>query len=281
MKNRVLVPVTPSDISRQIVKIADDWGKETNSELFFLHAIKTGSEEKNLESLEKVIGDMNLGSDYRVHSYLGTTYQGILEEEKKRDPDFILMAAHSHTLLKRLILGSVSEYILHNSEGPIWFFKQPKEIPKKIIIVPLDYSEINVTVIGLADDYARFLGAELVFIHVFTPPPKAFYNLEYVWEVDPRGKDDRRDADRVRNVTREEKERLNAYLAKLHIKSRYRQAVEYGKSYLHILELQRSTNAMLVMMASHSHTMTRRTLPGSITKYVLQNGSCSVFVYKE
>lgn len=281
MKNRILVPVTPSNASKEVIRIANEWGSRSGGKLYFIHIIRSGMVKKDQQALQSFLKGEKLTAEYQVNSYLGKAYQVILEEELKIEPDFILMAAHSHQLLKRVLLGSVSDYIFNKSKGSVYLHKVPLEEQNNIIIVPVDYKKINEKVIELADSHAQDTGAELCFIHVFTPPAQAFYNMEYVWQVESKQKDDRRETDRIRNITYEEKEKLKSFLGCFDIKSNYKEVIEYGKPYLKIMELQQNLKARLVAMASHSYTIPDRILPGSVTKFLLQNGDYPIFVYKE
>ncbi len=280
MKKLILVPITPSDISKEIVKAADRLANCTESKLIFIHSIKKGKLEEDQKELEKFIKNVNVTADFEAKSFKGVNYHIILDEEENCRPEFIMMPTHSHKLLERMLLGSTSDYILHHSTGSIFFYKAQAETLENIIIVPVDYSEVNTDVIVLADQFAQATQATLHFIHIYSPPPKAFYNLEYVWEIEKKSNNDRRESDRIRNITDEEQEKLEGYLGQADIKSDFASTVEYGKPYLHILALQQKLKAKLIMMPHHSYRIQKRYLPGSVTKYILHNSQCPVFVYK-
>ena len=82
------------------------------------------------------------------------------------DPDLIIMAAHSHTVLDRYFLGSNTDYVVHHCHCPVYVHKQHTGTFSNKIIVPLDYTEVNKPVVKYADDWAQRTGAELYFIHV-------------------------------------------------------------------------------------------------------------------
>ncbi|MDP6179228.1 MAG: universal stress protein, partial [Desulfatiglandales bacterium] len=71
------------------------------------------------------------------------------------------------------------------------------------------------------------------------------------------------------------------YIASCEVKSEYRPVFEFGKPYLKIQELQQETNAGLIMMAAHSHTLLNRLFVGSNTDYLLNHAPCPMYVYKE
>ena len=74
---------------------------------------------------------------------------------------------------------------------------------------------------------------------------------------------------------------LEEYVAALDVKSEHHMVFQTGKPYLAIEALQQKTQAGLVMMAAHSHTLLNRLFVGSNTDYLLHHLNCSIYVYKE
>jgi nucleotide-binding universal stress UspA family protein len=293
MGKKILVPITPSDISRKVIRLADRWAALIQADLHFLHVVNlnlneslpfllrknsTKNDQKALESFLKL---QRITATYSASSHLGHIADIILEEEQRDSYDFILMAAHSHTILSRLLLGSVSDAVLHNSRGPVCFYKQSESRITDNIIVPLDYSEPNQKVIQLADAYGKTINGKLFFIHVVSPNPALFFNPTTTSKSELKKEDEALALGFSETKRRKEADKMNEYINRQSIRCDYSTIVEFGKPYQKITELQKRTGAGLTMMATHSYSNKTRILPGSITKAVLHQAEASVFVYKK
>ncbi len=292
MKRQILVPVTPSDVSRKIIMLADQWANLVGAEIHFLHVVdvnlnsslpkllREDSVQKDQQALQSFLDNQSLTADYSASAHLGRTSEVILREERQGNYEFILMAAHSHKIVSRLLLGSVSDAILHASTGSVCFYKEsPTEI-EDAIIVPLDYSDANEQVVKLADIYGQLTGGKLLFIHVVPPLPKPFFSFQGPKEHAESTNRESTVESRTDSRYPEEIKKMTAYLERQSIKSDYEQFVEFGKPYRKIVELCENSAAALIMMATHSYTDKSRILPGSITKAVLHQSKTSVFVFK-
>jgi len=54
-----------------------------------------------------------------------------------------------------------------------------------------------------------------------------------------------------------------------------------NSSYLRLLEYQQDTNAMLIMIAGHDHSVAGRIFLGSNTDYLLHHVNIPIYVHKE
>ena len=76
-------------------------------------------------------------SKYEVLFRVGKPYPKILEMEEELNPLMILMAAHDHTVLERLFLGSNTDHILHHGHTPVMVYKGLSEEMENKILVPM------------------------------------------------------------------------------------------------------------------------------------------------
>ncbi len=280
MGRKILIPVTYSEVNKKVIAWVNEWGRFINAELHFLHVIpvamnaslssllRKDTVETDQKAMMTFLKQQKIDLPYTASSHMGTTSEIILNAETEGQYDFILMAAHSHTMVGRLVLGSVSDSVLHHSTGSVCFYKQPKGAVDDTIIVPIDFTEINREVIMLADDYARYIGVRLHFVHVIPTQPLDFHKKE----IGPVDHD---------VPSSEAGQKIKDLLADLKIKASHEHTVSQGKPYLKILELQEKTKARLIMMATHSYGDKTHLLPGSVTKSVLHISNASVFVYKK
>ena len=231
--------------------------------------------------LSEFLKRLDLKSKYSINIRSGVIYSQIIEEEQAYQPDLIMMAAHSHTTLARLFLGSNTDYVVHHSINPVFVYRRKDQQEKTSIIVPLDYSEINKEVIKFADKWANRTNARINFIHVSPAPNDVRFSGDYVWIKEAAPADDnRRTDDRIRNVSLEEKQRLESYIEKQNITAKYNTIIKFGKPYQEILNFQKEINAKWIMIATHSHTLLNRIFIGSNTDYLLHHSDATMYIYK-
>ena len=47
--------------------------------------------------------------------------------QERLNAGLIMMAAHSHTLMSRLIMGSNTDYLVHHAACPMYIYRTPNE----------------------------------------------------------------------------------------------------------------------------------------------------------
>ncbi len=295
MKNQILIPITPSAVSQDIIRLANRWCKVTGSEIHIMHArsknfmqgkkmLFTQDEtlmKKDLKEMEKYIKALDVSVNYEMSSVAGEPHVKILETESKLDPEFILIPAHSHTLIKRVFLGSTTRHILNNSRGPVYIYRKPAKKFNLIFIVPVDYSDTNPGLIELADRWAQKSKAELMFIHVTELPVIDEEKKDFTWEWDQRLSDDMAMKGQLKDEREKQKEKLDQYIAQFDVASSYKTVLEFGRSYEKIIELQKMTDSILIIVAANSSYEKMQNAVGRTAKTLIYDAACSVFLYKQ
>jgi len=296
MEKRILVPFDNSVVSRDIIRIADDWATRINGELYFLHAspktffssskIQPWQREKKLKGF---IESLEVKAKYQVLTPIGKPYQKIIEEERRIHADLIIMAAHSHTAVARALLGSNTDFVIHRAGCPVFVYKKHPEDLEKHIIVPIDFSDVNRIVAQEADDWAKISGSKLTFIHIGAASEIAHYNYEFNRTFDDNedehggGEDEHSwswDKGEQEKKKQEVTAELAAFIGELKIESKHDLIIDFGKPSRKILDLQKKLKANLIMIAAHSHTSLERVLAGSNTDFLLHNVDCPMYVHK-
>ncbi len=140
-ENTILVPLEMSEVEAQVIYAADDWAQHTDSKLVFLHTVNPkeqylfsdieqtfSSEQEGVvreaqQSLEAFIHNCDISSSYRCVIRIGKPYLEILDEAVEINARLIVMSAHDHTILGRLIMGSTTDYVLQHSRCPLFVYK--------------------------------------------------------------------------------------------------------------------------------------------------------------
>ena len=325
MGKKILVPIDFSDVSGEVVRLADEWAQRTQATLHCLrvisHALRNVEGESSAsfaEEFDSYLQGLNLVSPYQVNVQFGIPYEEILDLVKTIDPELIIMAAHSHTVLDRFFLGSNTDYVVHHCHCPVYVHKQHTEAFSNNIIVPLDYTEVNKPMVKLADAWAQRTGAELYFIHTLPVPERSegsytmktgksaprvhdlhndyglFVGVQNMLDVKRLEGGAERPHREIYDLSIEEalyrkeadelrvaQRTLEEYVAALDVRSTHQMVCQTGKPYRSIENLQKKTRAGLVMMAAHSHTLLNRLFVGSNTDYLLHHLKCPMYVYKE
>ncbi len=158
MEKKIVVPIDYSEVSKEIALFADEWAERTSGELYFLHVsplpeysyypgyiehLDYSKENHALPQLKNYLEDLELNSSFQTFHEYGSPYLKIVELVESVNADLVIMAAHSHTLLGRLFMGSNTDYVVHHVHCPLYISKKTSASNNKIILVPLDFSESN------------------------------------------------------------------------------------------------------------------------------------------
>ncbi|MBC8259844.1 MAG: universal stress protein [SAR324 cluster bacterium] len=287
MEKKIVVPIDYSDVSKDVVLLADEWAGRTSGKLYFLHVsrlpevsyypghfehIDQRDESKDLLQLEKYLLELKLKSEYELSHDFGTPYLKIVDLVESLAADLVIMAAHSHTMLGRLFLGSITDYVVHHVHCPIYICKKKPEQAKKIVLVPLDFSEANRPVVEQANAWAERTESELHFVHVMIPIDYSYYGAEASWGL---GKAEL-------ELTEEQGlEAMDKFLDSMKITVPEKRVVLFGNStYLRIMEYQKEVQSGILMLAGHDHTVAGRLFLGSNTDYLLHHIDVPMYVHK-
>ena len=287
MGKQIVVPIDYSDISKGLIQLADEWALRMSAKLHFLHVnrlpevsyypghfeqVDQRNESKELQLLGNYLAPLHLKADFDLSHEYGTPYFKIVELVESVAADLVIMAAHSHTMLGRLFLGSNTDYVVHHVHCPIYVHRQTKSDLAKIVLVPLDFSEANRTVVEKAVAWAERTESEIHFVHVMTPIDYSYYGAEASWGM---GKAEL-------EVTEDQGlEAMEKFLKPMEITVPVKQVVLFGSaSYLRILEYQKEIRAGILMLAGHDHTVAGRIFLGSNTDYLLHHVDVPMYVFK-
>ena len=184
----MLVPLDASELSVASFPYAKEIAARLGLEVLLFHVCK--SEERESVSLQQAeierkaeivkrqseevgekIGVEAGGKEVQVLGKVaaGSAAEEIIRYTEENDIDLILMATHSRSGIKRLVVGSVTEKVLRTTNVPIWLVRpgEPEEVvydkwPGRTILVPMDGSEMAEVVLPHVEALAKQRGAEPV-----------------------------------------------------------------------------------------------------------------------
>jgi len=177
-------------------------------------------------------------------------------EEKK--VDMIVMGTHGRSGINRLMLGSVTEKVLHETDRPVLTVREKKgaaDFPRvsiEQVLCPINYTEVALKALEHAVEMSKCFKAELLVLHVIEPHSTVI-----------KGED--------------ELERLCAWIPD-DIRSRcsLKEIVRQGNAAEQIIEVVSSARCdMIVLGGQHKH-FHDTTVLGTTTLRVTRHAPCPV-----
>lgn len=207
---KILVPVDFSEFSDLAVEYALFMAEKFGADLTIFHTILLFhhdiQEKAHLQNHENIIKhkeeEINIRftsqcsalqkKGFKVNSVLQRDFSAansILNYLQEHNYDLLVIGTHGHTGLKRWLLGSVAEKVIHLSPIPVITVHKSffKEIIKKIL-VPIDFSQYSKFAFKLAKVISKNFKAGLEFLHVVEEEAHPeFYNIasEPILEANP------------------------------------------------------------------------------------------------
>ena len=137
----IIVPTDFSDYSDKAIRIAAEIAEGASSKLHLLHVvdklqqcvmdycmlveemqkIESGSmkeaSKKMQEEVRKIIQSRKIEVTCNVKA--GVPYEGILDEQKEKKADLIVIASHGRTGIMKTLIGSVAERVARGATCPV------------------------------------------------------------------------------------------------------------------------------------------------------------------
>jgi nucleotide-binding universal stress UspA family protein len=189
-KLHMLLATDGSEDSRLAARAAADLSAKTGAELHVVHAwqsiphpvidsdyYEAGARKLLQEETEFVSGSGGVMSE--AHLVMGAPVDAILDLGEEIGADLIVMGSRGQGPLGRLILGSVSEGVVHHASCPVLVLRGGKEAwPPARIVVGDDGSEAARSAGTLAAEIGGVFGARVLLVHAYPELP----------EIDLRGR---------------------------------------------------------------------------------------------
>jgi len=220
---------------------------------------------------------------------VGHPAEEIIRYADESDIDFILMATHGHSGVKRWAIGSVADKILRASKVPVWLVRAgiPDETvydrwPTRMVLVPLDGSKLAESVLPHVETLVKQRGAELVdvvLLRVCEPMAIPTYDEPEVSGV-PWNWGEYMDQEVARG-----KQAANEYLTRIEKRLKdssisARSVVLEGKAADVIVDYAQKNPFNLIVMATHGRSGLSRWVYGSVAENILQGVSSPIFLVK-
>jgi nucleotide-binding universal stress UspA family protein len=200
----------------------------------------------------------------------------IAEHADETKPDLLVMTAHDHSRLERLVLGSVSESVVRRVNAPVLLVPASHEKPSLSrrtvfthVLVPLDGSALAASIIPHARAIAETMNARvslfMVSEEVLLPPPPGLAAFE---AVEPSASD----ATKILEGAAKEFRDAGITVAT---------HVTIGRDRARaILDFAEANRVDLIAMSTHGRRGIGRLVAGSVASSVLHAAKTPVMMYK-
>lgn len=191
MFKKILVPLDGSKIAEAIIPFAREVAARSGAELLFVTAVQQVGVWDAALSLQVLKRESEIAADYlatverdesgegrKVATQVleGDAAEAVLAAVENTGADLIAISTHGRSGISRWLFGSVATRILEHASVPLLVL-HPKEgedrgapgpVVKKIL-VPLDGSEVAMSVLPVIEEFAKTMGASLVLYHSVAP----------------------------------------------------------------------------------------------------------------
>ena len=271
---KILVPLDGSDIAEKAIPYARAAGRKRESTIT-LFTVIGASEQRYDHPMEAYLGEKAeaLKSEgVRVSTAIGRgeAAEGIVEFADENAIDLIVISSHGYSGIKRRILGSVAQEVLHSTCAPCLLVKPgagvPSEVEFKKIIVALDGSPFAETSMLYAEQLIKQPGAEIILLRVSDPPV-----VPPTWSRDAeshRREYQQRMTAELQQQAVEYLEKAKGAFTRKRIKVRPQAVV--GAAAEAIMELAHREGVDVVALTTHGRSGVSRWVHGSVASKIAQ-----------
>ena len=191
---RILVPVVLTDTSRHVMHQAAWLARRFHAETILLHvvpplsypagALESGDEITARDLHARIVQRAQMDLDRALPPEFdgiavtrvllrGDPAQEIVKTARDRSADLIVMSTHGHGAFYRMLLGSDTAKVLHESHCPVWTGAHLEETPAREfsirhVLCSVDLSPRSSHTASLAAELATAVGATLTLVHITT-----------------------------------------------------------------------------------------------------------------
>jgi nucleotide-binding universal stress UspA family protein len=283
LPKKILLATDGSEDARLAARAAADLSEKAGAELHVVHAWQymphpVVDPEQYEEEAGRILREQaafvsDAGATVReAHLIMGTPVDVILDLGEEIGADLVVVGSRGHGPLGRLILGSVSEGVVHHATRPVLVLRGGEDSwPPEQVVIGDDGSEAARKAGALASNIGELFGASGVLVRAYPELP----------EVDRVGRtlDPRLVDDALRHAEQDLHERAEE-LGRL-LGSRPRIEIAVGDAAVALLEKAREGDEAraLIAVGSRGLGLARRLRLGSVSTKVLRATEGPVLVH--
>jgi nucleotide-binding universal stress UspA family protein len=295
----ILCPVDFSDFSRRAVKVARGLAGDFEAQLHLFHVLDIrafspaeaalapkidAANRRRVEDQMARLAESEGLSPGQVEIAEGLPHKAIVQKAEELPVDLVVMGTHGISGFERLLLGSVTEKVLHQVQVPLLAVSQ--KVPDsalaaeekrrfQTVLVATDLGADAVETVEYALSLGMKYNSRTLILHV-VPPPMAFFGpMEAPWMGSVEIEDV---SDRLKKDSHKRLEEL--------IPERLRETCEpeflvrEGAPSATILDLARERDVDLIVVGAHGHGKSDLGWVGSTCHRVMRAAKCPVLAVR-
>jgi nucleotide-binding universal stress UspA family protein len=213
----------------------------------------------------------------------GNVANTILAKARSLASDLIVMGAHGRSGFERVVLGSVTNKVLRQSDCPV--LSVPRNISDAVpmssalfkrIVCAVDFSDCSMRALAYALSLAQAADAQLTLMHVIELPPEIPLDLHATMTGGRRSLREYvaiAESDRRERLERAVPDDVRAYC---HVDT----VLATGKPYREILRVAAERSADLIVLGVHGRGAVDQLFFGSTTEHLVKHASCAVLTLR-
>jgi nucleotide-binding universal stress UspA family protein len=278
---KILLATDGSEDAELAARVAADLTKRTAAELHLSHAWRPlpyyaypslvpeeyhpPYKEGAKKLLDEQVGRIERAGGTVAESHLvtGRPAEAIIELGEEIDAGLIVVGSRGHGPVGRLVMGSVSEGVVHHAHCPVLVVRGGEEAwPPQRIVIGDDLSGPARRAGELAAAFAKLVGAEVSLVQAYENPPEPIGG----WSAQ-----DRRELDEVLSRERQAlQERAEELVAIAGTRPEIRLIETEPTLAMLMVAEQGVEESTLIAVGSRGHGAAKRTILGSVSTKVLR-----------
>lgn len=294
----VLCPIDLSDASSRPLAYAAAFARWYEARLTVLHVVPTFdpmqvrsgalgdpvrilspmTRDEILGELRRAVDAAGAGTlDIALATDAGGAAETIVDHAVRMSADLLVMGTHGRGGFERLLLGSVTEKVLHTAPCPILTVPphalptMPEELVFRRILCPMDFSPSALQAFGFAVDLARQANGSVTVLHV----------IEWLAEEEPRAHAHFNVSEYRQHLVADAHARLQALLAdEPRTWCETEELVVIGRAHREVLAIAAARQTDLIVMGAQGRGSVGLALFGSTTQHVVRAATCPVMTVR-
>src|SRR5918993_1209687 len=177
---KILLATDGSENTAQATKAAVDIARRRASEIHLIHVwhdvhtphahafVRSEFRRQGREILDNEVKRIEEqgGTVTRSHLREGRTFEEVIKLGDKLEADLLLVGSRGHRGLRRMLVGSNSEAIVHHAHRPVLVVRHGEDVwPPARIVAGDDFSEDARNAAELAANLGKLFGARMLLLH--------------------------------------------------------------------------------------------------------------------
>jgi nucleotide-binding universal stress UspA family protein len=287
----VIVPLDGSELSERAIRLGEVIALAMGAKLALVHVLEEPIAYDLVPSLlipdrtvaeaylRRVATDVQRGTEVSIHVVHGNPVDALTTLTRDEPESMLVMSTHGRSGLGRLMFGSVADKVVRESSVPVALVRGSSTPYRKTLhslLVPLDGSLFSEEAMPIAIDLARKCDASIGLVHICDPFWVSTSSFAAQDQPDER-------EGGLADVDRQALAAGRSYLERVaeDVRSQgisVHWEVRFGKPADEIVRAAETTEADLIVMATHGRGGIRRLPIGSVANEVLHRGTIPILV---